>query len=66
MKIKELKNITFIYLEDTHEIVLRDNFEHEVYIPRGNIKSLVRFVLSQVFSIHGKTKKKVNESGVGR
>ena len=58
MKIKELKNVTFIYLEETHQFVIRDKFGNELYIPAGNIKSLVRFIVSQVFTIYGKTKKK--------
>ena len=66
MKIKELKNISFIYLEDTYELLLRDKFENEIHVPRGNIKSLVRFIVSQVLTIHGKIKKKTNKLGVGR
>ena len=66
MKIKELKNVTFIYFEDTHRLVIRDKFGNELYIPAGNIKSLVRFIVSQVFTIYGKTKKKTNKPRGGR
>lgn len=48
MVVKELKNITFMYLDDTKQLVIRDNFENEVYVNSQNIISLVRFILRVV------------------
>ena len=67
MKIKALKNVTFIYYEDVHKLLIKDNVNvSAIYVPAGNIKSLVRFILSQVLVINGKTKKKKNEFGDSR